>query len=88
MPTTSVAIRRRVHQRERHLSHGLCDTILRLAERELFRSILRAAVLEEARRNLVADGRCNEQQARHRMARIDIFLNRRSSLDTSSLKRD
>jgi predicted nucleic acid-binding protein len=53
---------------------ALCDTVLRLAERELFRPLLSEAVLKEARRNLVADGRCNEEQARHRMVRIQTFF--------------
>jgi predicted nucleic acid-binding protein len=44
----------------------LCDTVLRLAERDLFRLLLSDDVLHEATRNLVADERCTEENAERR----------------------
>lgn len=48
----------------------LCDTVLRLAERELFRLLLSDDVLDEATRNLVADGRCTIENADRRRRNI------------------
>jgi predicted nucleic acid-binding protein len=48
----------------------LCDTMLRLAERGLYAPRWSAEILEEARRNLVGDGRCSEEVADRRFRRI------------------
>lgn len=48
----------------------LCDTVLRLAERDVFRLLLSEAVLEEAIRNLVSDGRCTAEKGERRRAHI------------------
>lgn len=48
----------------------LCDTVLRLAERDLFRLLLSDDTLEEAIRNLVADGRCTKETAESRRVSI------------------
>lgn len=48
----------------------LCDTALRLAQRELYTPRWSAHILEEARRNLIADGRCTEEQAQRRFDKI------------------
>ena len=45
---------------------ALCDTMLRLAERDLYSPRWSAEIIEEARRNLVADGRCTEAAAANR----------------------
>jgi predicted nucleic acid-binding protein len=46
----------------------LCDTILTCAEVELFTPRWSADILEEVRRNLVADGRCTPAKALRRIA--------------------
>jgi len=52
----------------------LCDTVLRLAERDLFRLLLSYDVLHEATRNLVADNRCTSESAeRRRQSIMDAF---------------
>ena len=48
----------------------LCDTALRLAERGCYAPRWSAEIIEEARRNLVADGRCTEAVAALRFRRI------------------
>ncbi len=48
----------------------LCDTVLRLAERDVFRLLLSDVVLDEAIRNLVSDGRCTAETGERRRIRI------------------
>jgi hypothetical protein len=48
----------------------LCDTFLRLAQRGLYAPRWSAEILEEARRNLVADGRCTQEVAERRFRLI------------------
>jgi len=48
----------------------LCDTALRLAQHGLYAPRWSAEILEEARRNLVKDGRCSEEVAERRFRLI------------------
>ena len=54
-------------------------------ERELFRPVLSVAVLEEARRNLVADGRCSAQRVLAEIARREGRLGRVSAAVSTEL---
>lgn len=48
----------------------LCDTVLRLASKELFQPLWTDTILAEAERNLVADGRSSPESAARRTAAI------------------
>ncbi len=48
----------------------LCDTVLRLAAREMFQPYWSDEILSEAERNLVADGRATQEKAERRTGLI------------------